>query len=219
MLTAPKPRSRNRRSAASTMASREPARRAFGAPSFTLLRTSMRSPYCTNECMFIYCTVQCVTSGECIAAIPIDPAGPNKPITASSSLRKALRMSRFQILTVVLIAASLAGCDRKPPPTAEARPVRTVTVEPGVEGETVSLTGQVRAKDHADLAFRLDGRMIKRLVDIGDVVKPGQVVAQLDPQNQQNMLRTAEANLAGALAIQTQARLTYDRQEKLLEGG
>src|SRR5271165_821291 len=33
------------------------------------------------------------------------------------------------------------------------------------------------------------------------------------------MLRTAEANLAGALAIQTQARLTYDRQEKLLEGG
>ena len=49
-------------------------------------------------------------------------------------------------------------------------------------------------------------------------VKAGQVVARLDPQNQQNALRSAQANLASAEAALTQARLTFGRQQELLEG-
>ena len=128
-------------------------------------------------------------------------------------------MCKLPILTAVLIAASLAGCDKKPPPTAQARPVRTITVERGAAGETVSLTGQVRAKDQVSLAFRLEGRMVKRLVAVGDVLLAGQIVAQLDPQDQQNGLRTAQANLASAQAALTQARLTFGRQQQLLAGG
>jgi RND family efflux transporter MFP subunit len=128
-------------------------------------------------------------------------------------------MCKFQIVTAVLIAAALVGCDKKPPPAAQARPVRAITVERGVEGETVSLTGQVRAKDQVSLAFRLDGRMLERPAGVGDALKAGDVVAQLDPQNQQNALRTAQANLASAEATQTQARLTFGRQQQLLVGG
>src|SRR5215475_13206232 len=105
-------------------------------------------------------------------------------------------MSKLTILAAVLIAATIAGCDNKAPPAAEARPVRTVTVGNQVEGETVSLTGQIRAKDQASLAFRLDGRMIERAVNRGDEVKADQVVAQLDPQNEQQALRSAQANLS-----------------------
>src|ERR1700761_4948702 len=122
-------------------------------------------------------------------------------------------MCRFDMLAAVLIAAAVTGCDRKPPPAAQVRPVRTVTVERGAEGETVSLTGQVRAKDQVGLAFRLDGRMIKRLVNIGDVLQAGEIVAQLDPQNEQNALLSAQANLAAAEATLTQARLTFGRQQ------
>jgi len=128
-------------------------------------------------------------------------------------------MCKFQIFTAVLIAATLAGCDKKPPPAAQIRPVRTVTVERGAEGETVSLTGQVRAKDQVSLAFRLDGRMLERPVHVGDVLKAGEIVAQLDPQDQQNALRTAQANLGSAEAALTQARLTFGRQQQLLAGG
>ena len=49
--------------------------------------------------------------------------------------------------------------------------------------------------------------------------RPGEVVARLDPQNQQNALRSAQANLASAEAALTQARLTFGRQQQLLEGG
>ena len=128
-------------------------------------------------------------------------------------------MSMSRIVATSLIALALAGCDKPAPPAAQVRPVRTVTVEGQAEGETVSLTGQVRAKDEVSLAFRVNGRMVERLVNVGDVLKPGQLVARLDPKDQQDMLRTTEANLSSAEAVMTQARLTFGRQEQLLKDG
>jgi membrane fusion protein, multidrug efflux system len=125
--------------------------------------------------------------------------------------------SRIASLTAILIAASVMGCEKATPPRSEARPVRTVTVERNAEGEAVSQTGHVRAKDEASLAFRLDGRMIDRPVHVGDVVKPGQVIARLDPQNQENALRSAQADLASAEAVLEEARLAFWRQQQLLK--
>jgi membrane fusion protein, multidrug efflux system len=119
----------------------------------------------------------------------------------------------------VASATALTGCDSEEPSITQIRPVRTVTVGHGAEGEIVSLTGQVRSKDQVSLAFRLDGRMVKRLVNVGDVLRAGDIVAQLDPQTEQNSLRSAQASLASAEAVLTQARLTFDRQQKLLAGG
>jgi RND family efflux transporter MFP subunit len=128
-------------------------------------------------------------------------------------------MRKFQIFTAVLIAAAVVGCDSKQPSAVQIRPVRAVTVASGAEGEIVSLTGQVRAKEQVSLAFRLDGRMMKRPVHVGDVLTAGAIIAELDPQNQQNALRTAKANLAATEAALTQARLTFGRQQQLLAGG
>ena len=87
----------------------------------------------------------------------------------------------LRFLCAALIVATVTGCDKPAPPTSQARPVRTVTVERHADGETVSLTGHIRAKDQVNLAFRLDGRMIERPVNVGDVLKAGQVVAKLAP--------------------------------------
>ena len=74
------------------------------------------------------------------------------------------RGGRFQTVvvsaTLILVAASVAGCSKKVARTSDPRPVRTVTVESQADGETVSFTGQIRAQDTVNLAFRLDGRMI-----------------------------------------------------------
>src|SRR5215469_2608716 len=110
---------------------------------------------------------------------------------------------RIGVAVLIVAACGLAGCERKEASPPAPRPVRTVTVERGAEGEAVSLTGQIRAKDEASLAFRLDGRMIERPVNVGDVLKAGQVVARLDPEIQQNSLRTAEGNLS---ALEAQLR-------------
>ena len=128
-------------------------------------------------------------------------------------------MSGSRFLAFLFIAAILVGCDKAPPPAPEARPVRTITIERSVEGEPVSLTGQIRAKDQVGLAFRLDGRIIERPVNVGDVLKAGQVVARLDPQNQQNALSSAQANLVAAQAVLSNARITFWRQQELLKSG
>ena len=133
--------------------------------------------------------------------------------------RQEFRSLKPGIVAVALIAATLAGCNKPPPPAAQARPVRTITVERGAEGETVSLTGQVRAKDQVSLSFRIDGRMIDRPVHVGDVLKEGQFIARLDPLNEQNALTTARANLTSLEAVLTQARLTFWRKQELLKNG
>jgi len=122
-------------------------------------------------------------------------------------------------IIVALIATAVASCDKPAPITQQARPVRTVTVERSAEGETVSLTGHIRAAVEVNLAFRLNGQMIERLVDVGDVVKAGQVVAKLDPQIQQNGLNTAQANLASVEALLVDARLDFERQQALVKDG
>ena len=124
-----------------------------------------------------------------------------------------------RITLITLFAATLAGCGEHEEPAPLERPVRAVTVERGAEGETVSLTGQIRATDQVSLAFRVDGRIVERPVNVGDIVAAGQVIAKLDPLNQENSLRSAQANLSSAEAQLTQARLAFGRQEKLLKDG
>ena len=126
-------------------------------------------------------------------------------------------MPKPGILWAALIAATVMGCDKPAPPTPEARPVRTVTVGRVAEGETVSLTGHVRAKNQVGLAFRLDGRMIERPVNVGDVLTAGQVVAKLDPQIQQNALRSAQGARSSLQAQLIDARLTFGRQQALVK--
>ncbi len=139
--------------------------------------------------------------------------------SVGNRLRKAAPMFKSRIAVAALIAVTLAGCNKTSPPLPEARPVRTVTIEHAAEGEIVSLTGHVRAKDEVSLAFRIDGQMIERPVHMGDVLKAGQMVARLDSQVQDNALRAAEANLASIEAVLTEARLTFGRQQKLVNDG
>ena len=129
-------------------------------------------------------------------------------------------MDHTRIAAIVFLATTVAGCgDHEAPAPQQIRPVRTVTVERHASAESLSLTGQIRAQDQANFAFRLDGRMIERLVNVGDIVKPRQVIARLDPQIQQNALRQAQANLSAAQGQLTQARNDFDRQQQLLEKG
>ncbi|WP_206030233.1 efflux RND transporter periplasmic adaptor subunit [Roseomonas sp. AR75] len=122
--------------------------------------------------------------------------------------------------TLLLLPVLLAACgDPAPPPAPEPRPVRVTTVEPRQGGEVVSLTGTIQAETEANLGFRIDGRMIERLVNVGDRVQAGQVIARLDPTNEENNLRAARAALAAAEAQLAEAQNNYWRQSELLRDG
>lgn len=133
------------------------------------------------------------------------------------SLTSALRAWRLAIVLVAPLAA--AGCQKEEERAAPPRFVRTVTVEKTESGAPITMTGRVEAKDDVNLSFRISGRMIENNVRQGDRVTVGQVIARLDPQNEQNALRAAQAANAAAEAALTQARNHFERQDTLLKQG
>lgn len=125
----------------------------------------------------------------------------------------------WAFLLSITVAAGLASCKPAEKPAAEVRPVRTVTVTKTESGEPVVLTGHIQAQNEAALAFRINGRMIERTVNVGDRVTPGQIIAKLDPENERNAERSAQAALTAAQAQLNYARSHYDRQRQLLTNG
>jgi RND family efflux transporter MFP subunit len=121
---------------------------------------------------------------------------------------------------MALAAMTLTACERAEPPSrVDVRPVRTITVDARPAGETATLSGTVEAKTEVDLAFRNGGRIVERLVDVGDRVVAGQVIARLDPRDEENELRASRAALSAAEGQLVEAELNYDRQRQLLERG
>ncbi|WP_245442587.1 efflux RND transporter periplasmic adaptor subunit [Mesorhizobium hawassense] len=82
-----------------------------------------------------------------------------------------------------------------------------------------SLTGVIAARTLNNLSFRVGGRVAERMVDVGQHVDQGTVLARIDPQEQQSDLRSAQADLDAAQAQLTQAAATYQRQKTLLSQG
>jgi RND family efflux transporter MFP subunit len=123
----------------------------------------------------------------------------------------------LRLLLAGLTAASLSACQPEAETAApQVRPVRTVTVVKRDVGETVSYTGRIQAENETRLAFRISGRMVERPINVGDHVEPGQVVAKLEPQDELNALRTAQAGVAAAQGQLNQAQSNFDRQKTLL---
>ncbi len=132
------------------------------------------------------------------------------------------QLPRWRMLMPAAFACSLllAGCGENEQAQApEPRPVRTTLATPRPAADTVTLTGQVEAQNEATYGFRIGGRIIERLVNVGDRVEAGQVLARLDPQDEQNALRSAQAALSAAQASLSQTRNQYERQRQLLNRG
>ncbi|WP_363350213.1 efflux RND transporter periplasmic adaptor subunit [Methylocystis echinoides] len=112
---------------------------------------------------------------------------------------------------------ALSGCGRDAESDAGApRPVRAVVIEKSKLGETVELTGSIQPENEAALSFRIGGRIAERFVGTGDQVKAGQLLVRLDPQNEMNALRSAQARLTAAQGRLREARNNFAREQALL---
>jgi RND family efflux transporter MFP subunit len=128
--------------------------------------------------------------------------------------------ARVAGLSAFALLALLTACKPVEEPEPEPiRPVRVTTVERQEGGETVSLTGQVEAREEVNLSFRVGGRMIERSVNVGDRVRAGQVVARLESDTPRNALRSARAELTAVRARLVEAQNNFERHRSLLDRG
>ena len=101
----------------------------------------------------------------------------------------------------------------------ELRPVRTLVVDPKPVVDDRHAVGEVKPRYESDLSFRVAGKVLSRLVDVGATVKQGDTLATLDMQDYQNRLRSAEADVSSAEAALVEAQGHEARLAKLLKNG
>lgn len=114
----------------------------------------------------------------------------------ATTLMKA--RSASAVAAVAVVALALSACSRQPAPAEPIRAVRTLTIAPDSAGGTLEYAAEVRARVESRLAFRVGGKVVKRNVELGANVKPGQVLAQLDPKDLQLGQDSAQAGVAAA---------------------
>lgn len=118
---------------------------------------------------------------------------------------------------VLALAAVLAACSKPPEKAPDIRPVQTQTVVPGGVDDSPAYSGEVRARHEADLGFRVAGKIVARKVDVGAVVKKGQLLAQIDAADARLNAEAAQAQVATAETEFSFAQAELARYRDLME--
>jgi RND family efflux transporter MFP subunit len=120
---------------------------------------------------------------------------------------------------VCLLAVSiLTGLNPAAVGAEEPRPVRVQTVSFTAAQDSITYPGTVQARVQASLGFRIGGKVIERLVDIGDHVITGQVLARLDPVDPQLALEADAQVVRAAEAEAVNARADFQRYQRMGRG-
>ena len=123
-------------------------------------------------------------------------------------------------LPAMALCALLAACQEKEPATeAPVRPVRTQVVAITDAKNPGSAVGEIKPRYETNIGFRLPGKAAARLVDVGQTVQKGDIIARLDSTNEQTAVSIAEADIRAAQAEQSDAAGQEQRQRELLQRG
>lgn len=126
---------------------------------------------------------------------------------------------RLALLLAVAAASTalLAGCSRPAPAEEPVRSVKVLTVGAGNMQSALEFSGDVRPRIESRLGFRVAGKLTRRYVELGQRVKAGQVLAQLDPQDYQLAADAAQAQLGAAVTNRDLAAADFKRFKELKE--
>jgi len=122
------------------------------------------------------------------------------------------------LLLAVVAAGVVVGCGQKaetPPP--EIRPVRYMRVYSTGGDRVRSFSGAAKASMESILSFRVAGRVQRIAVKVGDHVRAGQLIAELDSKDYELQVQEAEAALEQAQAQARNAASNYERVRALYE--
>ena len=118
-------------------------------------------------------------------------------------------------LGVVAAVVTVAACSKPEPAPEPIRAVRVLTVGTGSFLATTEYAAEVRPRVESRLGFRVAGKITKRQAEVGQRVKAGQLLAQLDPQDYKLATDAARAQVAAALTNRDLAAADFRRYKEL----
>ncbi|GGY65123.1 hemolysin secretion protein D [Cellvibrio zantedeschiae] len=115
----------------------------------------------------------------------------------------------------LLVVSTFSSCSKPAEKSEDIRPVRAIQLEAAQQQVKSEYSGNVQARVESNLSFRVSGKIQKRKVDVGTLVKPGQVLMQLDPQDLRLVQAQAEANFKAAKSNFELAEFEVKRYQEL----
>src|SRR5881392_3337259 len=120
-------------------------------------------------------------------------------------------------LAFALAGLLLAGCSRHEAPPEPIRSVKVMTVAVETFGSTHEFAGEVKPRIESRLGFRVAGKILRRQAEVGQRVKPGEVLAQLDARDYQLAADAAHAQVNAAQTNRDLAAADFKRYAALRE--
>ncbi|WP_024697222.1 efflux RND transporter periplasmic adaptor subunit [Pseudomonas avellanae] len=124
-----------------------------------------------------------------------------------------------RISCLLLGGLLLSGCGKEEAPPEPIRQVVFVEAQPESMQDFGRFAGNIQARYQSVLGFRVAGRIARRNVDVGSEVKKGDLLATLDPTDQQNNVRGRQGDLANVQAQWINAQANARRQQELFDRG
>jgi RND family efflux transporter MFP subunit len=126
---------------------------------------------------------------------------------------------KFSLYVLIIFASSLIafGCGKEEKPPEVIRSIRWIKVAETSTKQVRMISGTTKPVDQTALSFAVGGTVEEVKVKLGDQVKKGQVLAELDQQPFVLGVRDAEAELSKAQANVVERRANYERYVALYE--
>jgi RND family efflux transporter MFP subunit len=141
------------------------------------------------------------------------------PVARHPRTPQATTAAAAGLLALLGLVGLLAGCSRPEPAPEPVRAVRTLVVQPATVAAERSFAAEVRARTESRLGFQVPGRLVRRLADVGQTVRAGQALAEIDPQDLRLAQSAAQAAVAAAEVNAAQAAADLRRFRDLQAQG
>ena len=126
-----------------------------------------------------------------------------------------MKKTAFVLAGLVTLSGTLVACSKTAPAPEPIRAVKVITVGTAPVLVQYEYSGEVKARVESRLGFRVGGKIIKRQAELGQRVKAGQVLAQIDPQDYKLAADAARAQVAAAQTNSDLAGADFKRYQEL----
>jgi multidrug efflux system membrane fusion protein len=118
-----------------------------------------------------------------------------------------------------MISLLLSGCSKAVTTKEDVPLVRSETIKINSSGQNANYSGEIRGRYETQLAFQVNGKIIKRNVDLGSRVSPGDVLMVIDAKDIEQTVNISSAQVSSAESQLQLAKSNLDRYRTLYEQG
>ncbi len=124
----------------------------------------------------------------------------------------------WAIVMLVVVCGAFFGIKAAFKPNHQIDPSKLAKIERGDIARSVVATGKIQPRSKVEVKSKASGIVKKLMVDYGEFVRQGQVLAELDKEELQAQVREAKAILLAAQAAEESSLATFERNKVEAEG-